>query len=67
VHSEFVLDFVEFLEISRNRLAALKVSQTAHASRTISGFPTMHRLAAKCCPPGDGDWLAQLSQMLVFS
>jgi len=67
VHFEFVLDSIEFLEISRNRLAALKVRQAAHASRTISGFPAMHRLSAKCCPPSDGDWLAQLSRMLVFS
>jgi len=52
VHSEFVLDSVVFLEISRNRITALKARQAAHASRTISGFPAMHRLATKCCPPG---------------
>ena len=67
VYSEFVLDSVEFLEISKNCLAALKAHQAVHASRTIFGFPAMHRLAAKCCPPGDEDWLAQLSRMLMFS
>jgi len=31
------------------------------------GFPAMHRLAAKCCPPSDGNCLAQFSRMVMFS
>jgi len=33
VYSEFMLDSVEFLEISKNRLAVLKARQTTHAPR----------------------------------
>jgi len=35
VYSEFVSNSVEFLEISRNRLAALKVRQAAHATKLV--------------------------------
>jgi len=53
-----------FLKISRNRLAALKVRQATHATSTyFSGFD-MHPLAARCCPPGDTNWVVQFLRVL---
>ena len=55
---------VEFLEISRNRLAGLKDRQAAHAtSACFLGFD-MHRLAAKGSPPGDTNWVTQFLLIL---
>jgi len=45
VYSEFVMDSGEFLEISRNRLAALKARQAAHA-------PKAYFLGCCYAPPG---------------
>jgi len=64
VYSEFVSNFVEFLEISRNRLAGLKDRQAAHATSACFLSFDMHRLAAKGSPPGDTNWVAQFP--LIF-
>jgi len=33
----------------------------------ISGFSSMHRLAARCCSPSDTNWLAQFSRVFGVS
>jgi len=49
--------FSRFLEISRNRLAALKARQATHAYKAYFLGSSMHRLAARYCPPGGTNYL----------
>jgi len=61
VYLGVALNYVAFLEISRNRLAALKVRQATHASRTHF-WVFFHALPrARCFSSGDTNWLAQFS------
>jgi len=54
----------KFWKISKNRLAALKARQAAHAANVLFLGSAMHCLAAKGSPPGDTYWVAQF--LLIF-
>jgi len=63
----FMILFAIFWILPRNCLAVLKVRQATHTFRTQNWVFFMHRLAARCCPPGDTNWFVQFLRMLGVS